>query len=294
MPNSQETRDAVTGTSPQVAEYIVRQFSESMPHIVWFADGTGAVTYCNQHGLTYFGIDLEDMTAWRWDKLLHPDDLPPVLMAWEAARLGQTRYTVYYRLRRYDGVFRWFLCSAEPQKDTSGNVLRWCGNSVDIEDGKATEEKARLAEHEMRLALDTTPLTLLRMDAAGKYTMVAGPALKNLGLDGKTMLGLRATEVFGKEHPIAALFELARLDGGDVQGEAAYNERHLDIRLQPILSRDNRLEGVTGVMVDITERRVHERLVASEKAAQEASELKAQFLANMSHEVRTPLGGVLG
>lgn len=66
-----------------------------------------------------------------------------------------------------------------------------------------------------------------------------------------------------------------------------------------------RIEGVIGVIMDVSELKVREealakqskekrKAIANEAAAKEANRLKSQFLANMSHEIRTPITGVLG
>ena len=68
---------------------------------------------------------------------------------------------------------------------------------------------------------------------------------------------------------------------------------------------DNSIEGVIGVIMDVTELKEREeallkqsrekrQAIANEAAAKEATRLKSQFLANMSHEIRTPITGVLG
>jgi PAS domain S-box-containing protein len=54
------------------------------------------------------------------------------------------------RLRRHDGVFRWFLVRVEPLRDETGKILRWYGTSTDIESLKQTEEKLREDERELR------------------------------------------------------------------------------------------------------------------------------------------------
>ena len=59
------------------------------------------------------------------------------------------------RLRRHDGVFRWFFVRAEPLRDESGTVVKWYIISTDIEDRKQAEEKLRQDEREIRRITDT-------------------------------------------------------------------------------------------------------------------------------------------
>ena len=67
-------------------------------------------------------------------------------------RDGDEAFEFEYRLRRADGVYRWFLARAEPICDDDGRVVRWFGTSTDIDDRKRAED-ARLRESEERLRL---------------------------------------------------------------------------------------------------------------------------------------------
>ena len=50
-------------------------------------------------------------------------------------------YNVEYRLRRHDGVYRWFVARALPFRDETGTITRWFGTSTDIDDQKRVEEE---------------------------------------------------------------------------------------------------------------------------------------------------------
>jgi hypothetical protein len=61
------------------------------------------------------------------------------------------------RLRRADGVYRWFHARALPLRDTEGRIIRWHTLYVDIEDRKRAEEALRASEHQLRLAVYSIP-----------------------------------------------------------------------------------------------------------------------------------------
>ena len=71
------------------------------------------------------------------------------------------------RLRRHDGVFRWFLVRAEPLRDESGKVVKWYATSTDIEDRKQAEEKLRQDECELRRITDAIHQTIMVQDPDG-------------------------------------------------------------------------------------------------------------------------------
>ena len=47
------------------------------------------------------------------------------------------------RLRRADGEYRWFLVRTVPLRDEQGNIVKWYGVSIDIEDRKRAEMQSR-------------------------------------------------------------------------------------------------------------------------------------------------------
>src|SRR5262249_58594862 len=72
---------------------------------------------------------------------VHPDDVERVRFQWEESLASGKPYEAEYRLRRRDGVYRWFRGRSFPIFDTNGDVSRWLGVAIDIDDMKRTEER---------------------------------------------------------------------------------------------------------------------------------------------------------
>src|SRR5260370_8614160 len=71
------------------------------------------------------------------------------------------------RLRRHDGVYRWFLIRVEPFRDERGQLVRWYGTSTDIDTLKQTQEKLREEEQELRRITDAIPQAIVVRDPSG-------------------------------------------------------------------------------------------------------------------------------
>ena len=125
------------------AEANLRQVVDTIPAFVWSNLAGGPNDFSNKRWQEYTGMTSEEARGWGWQAAVHPDDLPKLLETWlETVSEGKT-WEFETRLRRQDGVFRWFICRVDPLLDKSGNVVRWFGTATDIDALKQTEEKLR-------------------------------------------------------------------------------------------------------------------------------------------------------
>ncbi len=113
-----------------------RTLAEAMPQIVWITRPDGAVVYINQRWMDYTGLALEESLGHGWSKPFHPDDQPRAEKAWQHATVTGTDYTIESRLRRADGIFRWWLMRGGPVRDAAGTIIKWFGTCTDIHDLK--------------------------------------------------------------------------------------------------------------------------------------------------------------
>jgi PAS domain-containing protein len=70
--------------------------------------------------------------GWGWEAAIHPDDLNGLVEYWRSCLASGTPVDTEARMRRFDGVHRWFLFRANPLRDESGNIIKWYGTNTEI------------------------------------------------------------------------------------------------------------------------------------------------------------------
>ena len=155
------------GSSRPLQSFDVRLIVDRIPAFAWSAHADGSVEFVNQRWREYAGLSAEESQGWGWQAAIHPEDLPSLMEKWrELFRSGEPG-DIEARMRRHDGVFRWFLIRFEPFRDETGKIVMWYGVSTDIEDLKQTEEKLREDERELRRITDAIPQTIVVQDPSG-------------------------------------------------------------------------------------------------------------------------------
>src|SRR4030095_13744127 len=129
----------------QKSESKIRQVIDAMPALAWCNLPDGPNEFLNKGWHEYTGLSEEESHGWGWQTAFHPDDLPLLMEKWMKMLTSGEPDEVEARLRRHDGVYRWFLIRAEPFRDDSGKIVRWYGTSVDIEDRKRAESQVEQA-----------------------------------------------------------------------------------------------------------------------------------------------------
>jgi len=137
-----------------------------IPAMVWSATADGMLDFANQHFLDFIGAPLEEISGERFYGIFHPDDISHLASEWHEIMASKNAREVEGRLRRADGNYRWCTLRQKPRLDPDGNVLRWYGVVLDIEDRKQAENalketKSALAASEENLSLIINSLPVL-------------------------------------------------------------------------------------------------------------------------------------
>ncbi len=151
----------------QNSEANLRQVIDTIPTLVWCTRPDGSTEFLNKRWHDYTGFSSEESRVQGWQPTVHPEDLPRVVAKGRDLLASGQAGEVEGRIRRHDGIFRWFLMRVEPMRDAAGNIVRWYGTQTDIEDLKQTEEKLRAEDCELRRITDAIPQAIVVQDPSG-------------------------------------------------------------------------------------------------------------------------------
>lgn len=130
----------------------LRLVVDSISGLVATMSASGEVLLLNRQNQEYFGKTTEELKNWASSDVVHPDDLPRVVATWKHSFETGEPYDTEHRLRRSDGVYRWFQARGLPARDAEGRIVRWHLLLTDIDGRKQAEsELARALEEIQRL-----------------------------------------------------------------------------------------------------------------------------------------------
>jgi PAS domain S-box-containing protein len=138
--------DAVRKNEEQLRDVI-----DTIPVIAFISMPDGSNEFTNQSWQEYTGLSVKDTAGWGWGSTVHPDDIARHLEKWRAAVSAGTTFDNAARYRGAGGQYRWFLVRAVPLRDERGNLLRWYGVLMDIEDRVHAEQALRKSADRLQL-----------------------------------------------------------------------------------------------------------------------------------------------
>jgi len=170
------------------SEKKLRQVIDTIPTLAWCNLPDGSNEFLNKRWHEYTGLSPEESHGWGWETAIHPEDRALLTEKWRGLLVTGEPGEMEARLRRHDGVFRWFLMRVEPLRDETGKIVRWCGACTNIETLKQTEAKLREDERELRRITDLIPQTIVVQDPSGTPTYANQATLDYTGLTAEDVI----------------------------------------------------------------------------------------------------------
>jgi PAS domain S-box-containing protein len=281
-----------------------RLMADTAPVLVWMSGPDKLCTYFNKHWLDFTGRPLESEMGDGWSKGVHPDDVRRCLTIYTEAFDARQEFRMEYRLRRFDGEYRWLLDAGVPRFGSDGTFEGYIGSCIDITDQKRVEGALRESEAGLRRLLESTKAIPWVADAQSWRMTYVGP-------QASTLLG----------YPLAAWYEkdfwADHIHPEDREAAIAFCRDHSqapsDFELEyRMIAADGRTvwihdvvnvvseNGVPnilrGFLIDVTQRR---------RAEEESRSLREQLVrvgrvttmgelaASIAHEVNQPLCAIV-
>jgi PAS domain S-box-containing protein len=129
----------------------------AIAQVIWTCDAGGEMAGEQSSWAAFTGQAFARYRGRGWLEALHPDDRASNAEAWARAVSEGTPYAMEHRLRRHDGVYRYFSVRAVPVFADDGKTCEWAGIHTDITDRKLTEQTLRDGERQFRELADSMP-----------------------------------------------------------------------------------------------------------------------------------------
>jgi PAS domain S-box-containing protein len=234
----------------------------TIPELAWSTGSDGSVDFLNQRWLDYTGFTADQALGWNWATALHPDDIGGLTEYWKTIMASRTPGEYEARLRRFDGVYRWFLFRAVPVKDQSGNVIKWYGQNIDIEERKRAEDAVRATEQELRAAINAIPTPAWSTRPDGHVDFLNQRWLEYAGLTAEQALGWGwGTSIHPDDRDnLVQQWQLCLASGKGAEAEARHRRfdgvyRWFLVRANPLRDESGNVVKWYGINIDIEDRK---------------------------------------
>lgn len=263
------------------SERSLRLILDGIAGLVAIMNATGEVEVVNRQASDYFGKTLEEMKGWATSGAVHPDDLPGVMSAWMHSVETVSTYDVDHRLRRADGVYRWFRARGLPLRDDEGRALRWYVLLTDIDEQKRAEEALLARERELNVIVNTVPALAWSARPDGSAEFFNQYYLAYVGLPLEQLQGSGWTVAVHPDDLGALIAAWQSMMAAGKAGEVEGRLRRFDgeyrwflFRTNPMLDESGNILKWYGTNADIHDRkRAEEQLRRSEAFLTEGQKL---------------------
>ena len=152
-----------------------RNIADSTPLGLWVCDEQSACVWLNKRWLTYTGDTLEESVGEGWTNAVHPDDRESTYKTYLGAFGRRESFSLDYRLRRYDGVYRKHTAIGSPRISKEGVFLGYVGVSIDDHDEREARDELLTLNQSLRASLLELDKTNQELE---QFTYIASHDLK--------------------------------------------------------------------------------------------------------------------
>ncbi len=267
---------------------LFRTMADNVPAMIWMSGTDKFNDYFNKTWLEFTGNSLEEEANEGWLKSVHPEDVQKCIDIYNTSLKEQEGFYLEYRLRRYDGQYRWIADNSVPRFSPEGVFLGFISACIDIDDQKRFKEKILDSELLFKTIANTSPAALWMTDQDRNNVFVSNTWLKWTGRsftdeinrgwvsaihdEDRDKVLNRFFECFEARKNFSMEFRIPNTDG---------SFRWCLTEGKPYFDINGFFAGYAGSVTDITELKSLEQR-------------KDDFIKMASHELKTPITSING
>lgn len=146
---------------------------DTVPVGILLSNPDGEPIYVNKRLMEYNGLEPDAVASLDGQQpgrairdLVHPDDRDAVASRLAHCHKVGKSFSMRFRQRRSDGIYRWVEGRSEPFRDDEGAIVQWYGVNLDVDDEVRAQETLRLADERLARASRAASLTELSVSIA--------------------------------------------------------------------------------------------------------------------------------
>ena len=280
-----------------------RLIVDTMPALVCTMTPQGEVELVNRQIHEYFGLTLEQLKNWSMIGAVAEEDLPDVVARWRHSVATGEPYDIEHRIRRSDGMHRWFHVRGLPLRDAEGRILRWYILLIDVEDRRRAEDALRASERDLSRIIETIPGMVWCAASDGRINYLNQ---RLLDYSGSTLADWASAGWADFLHPddtvpVVEAWSRAVAKGGTFEIQCRFRRSDGAYRWFQVLGDAARdIEGAVtrwyGLLLDIDDRKLmEETLRTTEARLSRATQIATvgELSASIAHEINQPLAAVV-
>jgi PAS domain S-box-containing protein len=269
------------------SEQRFRLLADSAPVMIWTSGIDKLCTYFNAPWLAFTGRTMEQELGNGWAEGVYAADKQRCLDIYTSSFDARKPFSMDYRLRRFDGQYRWILDNGVPFYAHDGTFTGYIGSCIDITERRSLEQQLQYSELKLRSLVEANILGVIVVDLDGRIYESNDCIAQILGYSTDELLAEtfnwsqlippESHEVLGQL--MTPFLSIGALPPFELEYLRKDGSRVPILAMATLLDQERRLALV--VTLDISDRKAAERR-------------KQEFLRMVSHELRTPLTAILG
>jgi PAS domain S-box-containing protein len=272
-----------------------RLTADAAPVLIWMSGTDKRCTWFNKPWLDFVGRPMEQELGNGWAENIHADDYDGCLKTYTTAFDARRPFSMEYRLKRHDGEYRWLLDNGVPLYGADAEFCGYVGSCIDITERRQAEESVAETYRHLKLAISAGRMAAWTWDphkdvvsTSENFREICGVSSIDGREHGESLvhpddLGRHSEivdDALRNGTPYELVFRLVKPDSGQVIW--------LDVRAVPVTDSDGHVTTLSGVAIDITERkRAEEALRQSEAESRRLLDYHQAVMANMGEGLFT-------